>query len=406
MLTTLERGVKGGKWFSLIDKVYSPANLMAAFEAVRRNKGAAGVDRQTIHMFERHLSENLEHLHETLRSDRYETRPVRRVEIPKPGSRETRPLGIPTVRDRVVQGAVRQVIEPIFENEFSVNSFGFRPDRGCKDALRVVERLLPDHRWVVDADLKSFFDTIPHEQLLARVAERVSDGRVLALIRAFLEQEVMAEMESWTPDRGTPQGGVISPLLANIYLDRFDHAIERAGFRMVRYADDFVILCRSREEAEAALSLVVEWVARLGLQLHPTKTRLVNMDERGGFDFLGYHFEGATRWPRKKSLAKLKDSLRGPTRRANGMSLEEIIARVNRTLIGWFAYFKHSHYTTFRPLDGWLRMRLRSILRRRTKRKGRGRGFDHNRWPNAFFAEHGLFSLKDAHAEACQSARR
>ena len=250
------------------------------------------------------------------------------------------------------------------------------------------------------------FDSIPPEALLERVRAKVSDGRVLALLGAYLEQSVMDGMTSWTPEAGTPQGAVISPLLSNIYLDPLDRLVAERGHAMVRYADDFVILCRSQTEAREALAFVATWMAHAGLSLHPDKTRIVDATCKGGFDFLGYHFERGYRWPRDKSLAKLKTAIRAKTRRANGHSLDAIIADVNRILRGWFEYFKHSHWTAFKRLDGWVRMRLRSILRKRLKRRGRGRGVDHRHWPNAFFAEHGLFSLVAAHATLRQSSRR
>jgi RNA-directed DNA polymerase len=300
---------------------------------------------------------------------------------------------------------LRNVLEPIFERDFATHSYGFRPKRGCKDALRRVDELLKaGYAHVVDADLKSYFDAIPQDRLMDLVRCKVADGRVLALVQAFLEQGVLDGMSRWTPEQGTPQGAVISPLLANIYLDPLDHRMEEQGFAMIRYADDFVILCRSREEAERALQQVQEWVAQAGLTLHPTKTRLVHADD--GFDFLGYHFQGLQHWPRKKSLDKLKDTIREKTHRTNGHALAKIITDVNRTLTGWFGYFKHSLPKTFRYIDGWVRMRLRSILRRRRGLKGRGRGADHQRWRNAFFAERGLQSLVAAHAKACQSSLR
>jgi len=390
----LEKGVKGGKWFSLIDKVYALANLGAAFAKVKANRGVAGVDHETIEMFEHRLEENLEKLSRSLREGSYRPQGVRRVWITKQGSKEKRPLGIPTVRDRVVQTAVLHVLEPIFEREFGAQSYGFRPNRGCKDALRrVVELLQAGYTMVVDADLRSYFDTISWGRLMKLVEEKVSDGEVIEVLKAMLSQKVMETATSWTPEEGTPQGAVISPLLSNIYLDPLDQKMAQAGVEMVRYADDFVILCRSEAEAEEALEEVRQWTAQAGLTLHPTKTRIANADEQGGFDFLGYHFERGKRWPRRKSLDKLKDTIRGKTKRTHGQSLQVIIEDVNRTLVGWFEYFKHSHKTTFPSLEGWTRMRLRSILRKRSKREGRGRGRDHQRWPNSFFAEHGLFSL-------------
>lgn len=407
MLTALEQGVKGDRWFSLIDKVYALPTLRAAFACVKANGGAAGVDHQTVAMYEARLDTHLTHLAQQLREGTYRPQPVRRVWIPKLGSRDYRPLGIPTVCDRVVQAALRLVLEPIFERDFACHSYGFRPQRGCKDALRRVQALLDaGYTEVVDADLRHYFDTIPHPPLLAAIRMKVSDGRVLALLEAFLKQGVMDGVAQWTPEEGTPQGAVVSPLMANIYLAPLDHAMARAGFEMVRYADDFVVLCRTKAEATEALAQLTRWTGAAGLQLHPEKTQLVDVTQPGGFDFLGYHFEQGKRWPRQKSLHKLKTVLRAKTRRTHGDSLTAIIADINRTLPGWFEYFKHSERFTFSMLDSWIRMRLRSTLRHRAGLQGRGRGTDHQRWPNAFFAAHGLYSLASAHVLACQSSAR
>jgi RNA-directed DNA polymerase len=414
MLQALDEGVKGGVWFSLMDKVYAKRHLAAAFEKVKANAGAAGVDRVTVAMFDKDREANLERLHEQLRTGSYRPQAVRRAYIPKPGSRERRPLGIPTVGDRVVQTALRNVLDPIFERDFAEHSYGFRPRRGCKDALRrVMSLLLAGHVWVVDADFKSYFDTIPHEPLLARVREKVADGRVLELVAAYLDQRVLEDGRHWEPETGTPQGAVVSPLLANIYLDPLDHEMAARGWEMVRYADDLVVLCRTEDEAQRALAAVGSWAARAGLCLHPDKTRLVDVEHSEGFDFLGYHFQVSktnprrfNRWPRKKSLRKLKDSVRALTRRNSGTSLPTIIERLNPLLRGFFEYFKHSLKNTFDGIDGWVRMRLRSILRTRRKGRGRGRGSDHQRWPNRYFGELGLFSLANARVATLQSARR
>lgn len=404
MLTALEAGVKGGVWFSLIDKVSAPRVLCWAFEQVQKNGGAAGVDHETIAMYEQRIEQHTEYLTRTLKEGSYQPAAVRRVMIPKPGSNEKRPLGIPTVRDRVVQKALLATIEPIFEREFAEQSYGFRPGRGCKAALRRVEQLLKEgYTWVVDADLQKFFDTILHEVLMQLVAEKIADGRVLRLIQKYLEQGVLENMREWQPETGTPQGAVISPLLSNIYLNPLDHLLAVSGIEMVRYADDFVLLCRSEDEARQALALVQQWTMTVGLTLHPEKTRVVDATQRGGFDFLGYHFERGYKWPRRKSLQKFKDTIRAKTKRTNGQSLQAIITNVNRSARGWFGYFKHSHRTTFKPLDQWLRTRLRSILRRRQKRHGRARRRDHRQWPNTFFTAHGLYSLVAAHAADRQS---
>jgi RNA-directed DNA polymerase len=406
MLTALIEGVKGGKWFSLIDKIHPERTLARAYSQVAANQGAAGVDHVTVTMFGQNLDENLKRLSEQLRTGTYCPQAIRRHYIPKPGSQEKRPLGIPTVRDRVVQTALRMALEPIFEQEFAEQSYGFRPGRGCKDALRRVDELLKSgYTYIVDADLKSYFDTIPHDRLLALVGQKVSDGRVLSLIEAFLKQGVLDGLREWTPEMGSPQGAVVSPLLSNIYLNPLDHLMAEKGYEMVRYADDFVILCRSPEEANQALALVQEWTATAGLTLHPTKTRIVNVAD-GEFDFLGYRFQKRIRFPRPKSMQKLKDTVRTKTKRTSGKSLREIISSLNPTLRGWFEYFKHSHRNTMTSLDGYIRGRLRSILRKRLGKRGRGRGSDHQRWPNAYFAALGLYSLKAAHELACQSSRR
>jgi RNA-directed DNA polymerase len=407
MLTALDKGVKGGKWYALIDKVYAEDNLLAAFLKVKANGGKPGVDRVTIEQFESRLEVELDRLQETLRQGTYRPQQIKRVWIPKPGSREKRPLGIPTVRDRVVQTALRNVLEPIFERDFAIHSYGFRPGRGCKDALRRVDGLIRGpYPYVVDADLKSYFDTIPHALLMQRVREKVSDGRVLVLLEQFLSQEILEDLAAWTPEEGTPQGAVISPLLSNIYLDPLDHYMEAIGVEMVRYADDLVLLCRSAAEANQAHQILRAWTEEAGLTLHPVKTRIVDVREPGGFDFLGYHFEQGRRRPRKKSLKKFRDNVREKTRRNNGHSLDAIIESLNATLRGWFEYFKHSHSSTFPRLDGWVRMRLRSILRKRRHRRGIGKGFDHMRYPNRFFAEHGLFSMTEARAKISQSSPR
>jgi RNA-directed DNA polymerase len=407
MLTALETGVKGGVWFSLIDKVWAERNLRASYRNVAANGGAPGMDHVTVEQFGHDLDTNVAKLSATLQRGSYEPQAIRRVYIPKPGSQEQRPLGIPTVRDRVVQGAVRHVLEPIFEKEFAAHSYGFRPGRGCKDALRRVDELLQSgYVYVVDADLKSYFDTIPHDRLLQRLRERIADGRLLALIESFLKAGILEGLKEWEPEAGAPQGAVLSPLLSNIYLNPLDHQMAAQGRAMVRYADDLVILCRSQAEAEHALAQLRQWCEAEGLVLHPTKTRVVDV-RADGLDFLGYHFQTTrrgrlTRWPRRKSLDRLKDTLRTKTKRTDGRALHCLIADINRTLRGWFGYFQHSYHTTFPHVDGWVRGRLRSLLRKRAGRRGRGRGRDHQRWPNAFFAGHGLFSLVQAVAAARQ----
>jgi RNA-directed DNA polymerase len=403
MLEALGNGVQGGKWFSLIDKVSRPATLQAAWEKVRSNKGAAGVDGQSVGAFGHQAPRYLQELHEALKAGTYRPAPLKRVEVPK-GPNQTRPLSIPVVKDRVVQTAVKMVIEPIFDAMFLDTSYGFRPGRGAKDGLREVMRLLKEgYTHVVDADLQRCFDTIPHAGVRQRVAERISDGRVLQLIDQWLAQDIVSELGSWTPESGTPQGAVISPLLANCYLHPLDAHMAQRGWRMVRYADDFVVLCQTEQQAHQALQEVRTWIEDNGLMLHPEKTHVVDATQPGlGFDFLGYHFEAGKKGPRKKSSQKLRDKVRQLTRRNRGVGLAKVIEELNPVLRGWFQFFKHSYRPTFAIVDGFVRRRLRSLLRKHLGKPGRSSrsADDHRRWPNAFFAEHGLFTLTAAHAAA------
>jgi RNA-directed DNA polymerase len=266
--------------------------------------------------------------------------------------------------------------------------------------LREVAHLIEaGHAFVVDADLESYFDTIPHEPLMQRIEERISDGRILDLLRGWLEQDIMQDLQRWTPTEGTPQGAVISPLLANIYLHPLDELMAVRGHRMVRYADDFVVLCKSHEEAAAALAAIRAWVAENGLRLHPDKTHVGDCRLAGqGFEFLGYRFEAGRRWVRKKSLTRLKDNIRVKTRRTRGVSLARIVDDLNPMLRGWFGYFKHAHPSTFLALDKFIRRRIRSILLKQQKKQS-GFGLSrahHQRWPNAYFANAGLLALHTA----------
>ena len=405
MLAALENGVKGGKWFSLIDKVYRKQTLKAAWQKVKDNAGAAGVDGQSVEKFAARAEQYLEELEQALRTGAYRPQPIRRVEIPKGGGK-MRPLGIPVVKDRIVQTALKLVIEPIFEREFEDSSYGFRPGRGCKEALREVDELIKEgYTHVVDADLDSYFDSIPKEPLMGEVSERISDGAVLEWIRAFLNQDIIQGMKRWTPVGGTPQGAVISPLLANIYLHPLDRHMRRKGWGMVRYADDFVVLCRTAEQAQAALNEVRVWVEQNGLRLNADKTHVGDCRQTGqGFEFLGYRFELGRRWVRRKSLLALRERIRQKTRRTRGDSLACIIADLNPTLRGWFHYFKHAQPWVHQLTDGFVRRRLRAILRKQDKRPGMGKcRDDHLRWPNTFFAAQGLFTLTTARVLASQS---
>lgn len=400
--TLLENKVRGGKWHTLYDKVYSERNLTVAAWKVIDKQGAAGIDRQTVDQLDAELLAEITTLQQELKTESYQPKPVRRVEIPKPGTKETRPLGIPTVRDRVVQTALLHVLEPIFDHTFHPRSFGFRHGRGCHDALRCVEQLLEGGNvFVVDADLKGYFDTIPKDRLLQLVKQKVSDHAVLRLIKLYLNQEVMSELSRWTPETGVPQGAVLSPMLSNLYLNPFDHHLAEQGYEMVRYADDFVILCRTQAEAEQALEVVRQWVEQAGLKLHPDKTKIVDSREES-FAFLGYTFRGRFRFPRAKSHQKFTDRVRDLTPRQSGDSLTTIVEDLNKMMRGWFNYFRHCFWNVYGGYDSWIRSRLRRILlkRHRTNPEKLPRT---RRWPNRYFAELGLYSLVQAHARFVQS---
>jgi RNA-directed DNA polymerase len=385
--------------------VYRPQTLKAAWHKVKGNAGAAGVDGQSVKQFGWRAESYLAELEQALKAEEYQPEPIKRVEIPKAGGKK-RPLGIPAVKDRIVQTALKLVIEPIFEHEFEESSYGFRPQRSAKDALREVDELIRQgYTHVVDADLESYFETIPHAALIRQIEERISDGRVLELIGLFLSQDIIQGMKRWTPTGGTPQGAVVSPLLANIYLHPLDRQMKQQGYRMVRYADDFVVLCRTAQQAQAALEEVKSWVAQNGLRLNGDKTHVGDCRQAGqGFEFLGYRFEAGQRWVRPKSFKALRERIRMKTRRTRGESLANIIADLNPMLRGWFNYFKQAHPLVHEMTDGFIRRRLRALLRKQEKRPGRGRCLDdHLRWSNAFFATQGLFTMITARELASQS---
>jgi RNA-directed DNA polymerase len=395
MLAALARGNDGRQWHTLSDKVSSPKNLSLALQTVVARRGAPGVDGQTTQAVATRAEAELATIARLLREDRYAPRPVRRVWIDKPGSREKRPLGIPTVRDRIVQTALLQLLEPIFERDFAPSSYGFRPGRSAQQAIARVEAHLAEGcTWVVDADLKGYFDSIPQDKLMALVQGKIADRRLLALLEKFLRQGVMESARGWEPtQRGTPQGAVISPLLANVYLDPLDQEMVRRERRLVRYADDFIVLCRTEAEAREVLAEVRWWVEAAGLALHPEKTKVVDLATGGSFEFLGWHFESGHRWPREKSQRRFKEAVRARTPRGSGESLARIIARVNRVTRGWGRYFRGGACSIAPKLEGWVRMRIRSILRHRAGRAGCGRGLDHHRYPNAWLTAQGLISL-------------
>lgn len=356
------------KHHSLIDKVYKRLNLHIAYEKVKANKGAGGMDGVTIEMFEKNLADNLEEAHRLLYEDKYEPQPVRRVYIPKANG-DLRPLGIPTVRDRVVQQALLNRLEKIFEAKFKDCSYGFRQGRSQLQAIGKIEEYLKSgYEWVVEVDIDKFFDTVDHELTIDLVNEEVADGRVLRLIRAFLKSGVMEDLGVTRQEKGTPQGGVISPLLANIYLHPYDEAMTQAGYRMVRYADDVVILCRSKQEAEGALKRTREILeGRLKLKLNENKTRLVH--KRETFEFLGYGFGcgySDYKMPRPKSIERFKDKIRLLTRRQQPKKMSQVIEEINPVIRGWGNYFKHGcSRAVFRQLDWWTENRLRAFKAKR-----------------------------------------
>jgi RNA-directed DNA polymerase len=410
MLERLAQSQEQTVWYSLWDKVWNKENLNQAILRVVLNKGSAGVDGYRTAQLAKDWAQQCEELADELKNGSYQPKPARRAWIPKLGSHELRPLGIPVVRDRVVQTALRAVMEPIFERDFAEQSYGFRPRRGALEALERVESLLRSgHTWVVDADFKGYFDTIPHERLMELLEARIADGKVLSLVKQYLKAGVMDSMNGWqaTP-QGTPQGAVISPLLANLYLNPLDHLMAKAGREMVRYADDFVVCVRTEAEAEAALAEIAAWVKEAGLTLHPAKTQIVNAAQRGGFDFLGYHFEqygadGGKKWPRQKSQFKLRENLRAKLSRSRPGSVQAIASEVNRTLRGWFHYFKWSQPTAMQRVDEWTRERIRQILRKRHKRYGMVHARERNEYPISWFAVRGLVSLTSTQALWLQS---
>jgi len=383
------------KLHSLIDKVYALPNLLLAWEKVRANRGAGGVDGQSTRQFEAHLVNNLQELHRVLKEGKYQPLPVRRVYIPKADGSE-RPLGIPAVRDRVVQQAVLQVLQPHFESLFEDCSYGFRPARSAHQAIARIEALRDrGYGHVVEVDLKSFFDTLDHELLVSRVAEEIADGKILGLIRGWLVAGVLEEGAVRTQVAGTPQGGVISPLLANIYLHAFDREMTGRGYQVVRYADDLVVLCKSKKKAQRALEVIDRILTEeLKLTLHPEKTRLTSFEE--GFEFLGFRLYGRFKKPRKKALVSFKDKVRHLTRRQQPKPIDKVIAALNPVIRGWGNYFKSGNWRSeARDLDGWIRQRLRMFIRKKARLQSNAPGLT-----NHTFKRKGLVSLTSLFAPA------
>jgi RNA-directed DNA polymerase len=365
-----QRTMRAQKAHSLIGQVYDRRNLQRAWERVRKNKGAGGVDGVTIARFEESLDRFLDVLHRQLKDGRYRPRPVKRVEIDKPGTMKKRPLGIPTVIDRVCQQALVQVLEPIFEPTFREASFGYRPGRSAHMAMRRIWRQLGQAEWIVDADIADFFGSLSHERLVDRVADRVADGKVLSLIRSMLTAGALRDGVFESAVAGTPQGGVASPLFSNIYLAVFDEKMAEAGFALTRYADDWVIVCRSRSEAERALAsarAVLE--GELGLRLHPEKTRIVHITR--GFEFLGYkigrgkglrHKAGGPSLyalPTDRSIKRFKDKVRTATNRRNPKDLEGVLNELNPIIRGWGNYYRRAKVRRlYHRLNRWIVLRV------------------------------------------------
>lgn len=357
---------------SVIDKVYRLRNLAQASRKVCANGGAPGVDKQTVKSWSANEEANLRQLHGELYADAYRSKEVLRQYIPKLGSKKMRPLGIPAVRDRVCQQAVLNVIGPTFEKMFHKGSYGFRPGRSCQTARKaIVEYRKAGYRYVVDLDIRNFFGEVDHNILMRQVKRVVKDRRVVGLLRGWLTGGVLEEGKIRYEASGTPQGGVVSPLLSNIYLTPFDHGLSAAGYEHVRYADDVLILCRSRQEAEAALATAAELLGKLKLMLSPEKTIISSFRE--GFDFLGFRFTQRHVQVASKSLKSLYAKVRERTRRQQGgVPVAQIITKVNDVIIGWATYHRHgSNVGLFRRLDKWVRNRIRAYVRRRWRDRGR-----------------------------------
>src|SRR5215831_1786739 len=399
------------KVHSLIDKVYQRKNLEMAWETVKANRGSGGVDGQSLDGFAAQLDQQLDRLQSELKEDVYRPQPVRQVQIPKAGKPgEFRTLGIPTIYDRVCQQALLNRLEPIFEPVFDEANYGYRRRRSTKDAMRKVWKEITGGReWIVDADLKDFFGSVEHEKLLTLVAQRVADGRVLRLLEAMLKAGSYGKGRLFPTERGTPQGGVVSPLLSNILLTPFDREMRLKGYQLTRYADDWVVTCKSAAEARAAVDAARRILEQLGVELHPQKTRIVHV--QNGFEFLGYKIKRGQKkldlpaskirsqarqgalyaYPKEKSIRRFMDRVRQRTKRRTPLKTKELIAELNPLLRGWGEYYKRAHVRKlFHRLDGWIVRRIWSHRYKHWRNAG---------WkrlpPRVLYREHGLVNLID-----------
>jgi group II intron reverse transcriptase/maturase len=379
------------KVHSLIDKVYKQKNLELAWDKVRRNKGAGGIDGQSITEFESNSGEYLARLHDELRTKTYEPQPVKQQLIPKSGQPgKFRPLGIPTVYDRICQQALLNRLEPIFEPIFDDANFGYRRGRSTKDAMRKIwKEIEAGNEWIVDADLKDFFGSACHQKVLTLFGQRIADGRILSLLDAIMKAGCIAEGKKLPTDRGVPQGGVFSPLASNVLLTPFDREMRRKGYRLTRYADDWLVTCSTRAEAQAALDFATKVLSQLGVTLNKEKTRIVHV--RRGFEFLGYKIKRGAKplrlpshkiksgtkqgalyvYPRQKSLTHFREQIRSRTQRRSPRNTQEIVDAINPVIRGWGNYYRKAHIRKlFAMLDRWIMRRLWSQRYKRWRNSG------------------------------------
>ncbi len=379
------------KVHSLIDKVYKQKNLELAWDKVKRNKGAGGIDGQSIPEFEKNSEEYLARLHDELRTKTYQPKPVKQQLIPKSGQPGTfRPLGIPTVYDRICQQALLNRLEPIFEPIFDDANFGYRRGRSTKDAMRKIwKEIEAGNEWIVDADLKDFFGSACHQKLLTLFRQRIADGRILNLLDSIMKAGCIAEGKKLPSERGVPQGGVFSPLASNVLLTPFDREMRRKGYRLTRYADDWVVTCSTRAEAQAALEFATKVLSKLGVTLNKEKTKIVHV--RRGLEFLGYKIKRGSKplrlpahkikssiqqgalyvYPKQKSITHFREQIRSRTQRRSPRSTQEIVDEINPVIRGWGNYYRKAHIRKlFAMLDRWIVRRLWSQRYKRWRNSG------------------------------------